>query len=121
MRSSPRHAPPSRAQAINAASHPNACLTEDDFEAKLREWCDRARAPPAARPLAERLPVGARVEARDLKRAEINGRVGVVERHDEAKRRVGVRFGEPHGLLSIPARNLLALPGRADAAGSAND
>ena len=110
-----------RAQAINAAPHPNACHTEADFDAKVREWCERARQQrPAPRSLAERFPAGTRVEARDLKRAILNGLIGVVERYDEAKSRVGVRFDEPHGLLSIPARHLLPLPARPGGAPSAS-
>ena len=54
-----------------------------------------------------RFPLGVRVTARDLTgKAELNGASGVVAKHDAARRRVGVEFGQPHGLLSLKPANL---------------
>jgi len=94
---------------VEAVCSDLACLTEDDFEAALREWCaPRAWVPPA-RTLAQRYPLGARVEARDLSRTEMNGRVGTVAAHDDARGRVGVAFEESAAPLALRPRNLLLL------------
>jgi hypothetical protein len=94
---------------------PDMCGTEEDFQAKLKAWCERGlRGDPRTQTLVDRFPAGARVEAQDLKKTELNSRVGTVEQYDETRKRVGVQFGPPHGLLSIPAKNLLLLKPRAD-------
>lgn len=54
-----------------------------------------------------RFPIGVRVTARGLTaKAELNGKSGVVAKYDAAKRRVGVEFERPHGLLSLKPSNL---------------
>lgn len=55
-----------------------------------------------------RFPKGSKVKATGLSKTELNGVAGVVTgRYDEEKRRVGVDFPEPHGVLSIRACNLV--------------
>ncbi len=46
---------------------------------------------------------------------ELNGRVGVVTKYDEAKLRVGVEFAQPYGLLSLKHTNLAMVEGGAAA------
>ena len=54
-----------------------------------------------------RFPIGLRVRPHGLvSRSELNGRWGVVARHDEAAGRVGVEFPRPLGLLAIRATQL---------------
>ena len=55
----------------------------------------------------QRFPVGLKVRAVGLAaKPELNGRVGTVAKHDEAKLRVGVEFAPPHGLLSLKHTNV---------------
>eukprot|EP00929_Paragymnodinium_shiwhaense_P006357 TRINITY_DN10962_c0_g1_i1.p1 TRINITY_DN10962_c0_g1~~TRINITY_DN10962_c0_g1_i1.p1 ORF type:complete len:255 (+),score=37.49 TRINITY_DN10962_c0_g1_i1:62-826(+) len=57
--------------------------------------------------LQVRFPKGAKVKANSLSKEEVNGCVGTVTgTWDEEKQRVGVDFGQPHGLLSVKAVNL---------------
>lgn len=53
-----------------------------------------------------RFPIGTQVRAFGLSKPELNDRVGVVKKYDEAKLRVGVEFAAPFGLLSIKHSNL---------------
>ena len=54
-----------------------------------------------------RFPLGVSVRACGIAaKPELNGKVGTVRRHDEAKLRVGVEFPPPVGLLSIKHTNL---------------
>jgi len=94
--------------------HPDACRDMEAFEKALRRWCEpvarrRAAKQPKPTTLAERYPVGSRVEAQDLKKVELNSLVGVVRQYDESKGRVGVEFPPPHGLLSLRTKNLIPL------------
>lgn len=94
---------------IEAVTSEHACLTEADFETALAEWCGpRAWTPPPPS-LAQRYPLGARVEARELSREALNGRVGVVAAHDGERGRVGVVFDEGTAPLALRPRNLLRL------------
>jgi hypothetical protein len=68
----------------------------------------RASTPPPPS-LAQRYPIGARVEARELSRACLNGKVGVVAAHDVERGRVGVLFCEREAPLALRPRNLLRL------------
>jgi hypothetical protein len=96
-------------QRIEAVTSERACMTETDFDAALKEWCaPRAWTPPAPS-LAQRYPVGARVEARGLSREALNGKVGVVAAQDEERGRVGVLFREGEAPLALRPRNLLRL------------
>ena len=58
-----------------------------------------------------RFPIGTQVRAFGLSKAELNDRVGVVTKYDEAKLRVGVQFAAPFGLLSIKHCNLAMADG----------
>jgi len=54
-----------------------------------------------------RFPKGARVKARGLAKAELNGIVGeVTGRYEQENGRVGVKFPAPHGLLAVRAERL---------------
>lgn len=107
---------PTAWQLVHVEAHRSeeACLTEQDFEAVLREWCEPRAWKPPPPTLEQRYPLGRRVEARELSRAELNGAVGVVAAHDEERGRVGVRFGDDDEAppLALRPRNLLLLPPR---------
>lgn len=62
-----------------------------------------------------RFPLGMKVEASGLAaKPELNGRIGVVTKYDEAKLRIGVEFAPPYGLLSLKHSNLVHCPGGAE-------
>jgi len=64
--------------------------------------------------LEDRFPLGMKVKAEGLAaKPELNGRVGVVTKYDEARLRVGVEFAPPYGLLSLKHSNVVHLEGGA--------
>ena len=97
--------------AVDATASPLACFSEAAFLSSLTDWCyDKGYASISPEvSFAERFPLGARVEAQGLRKEQLNSLVGTVVKLDEARSRVGVDFGPPHGLLSIHTKNLLCL------------
>ncbi len=101
--------------AIDAVSSPYECRSDEEFQVALEEWCrERGFQPPPDMPstLAERFPVGARVEVQGLRREELNSLVGSVAQLDAERGRVGIDLGQPLGVLSIHPKNLLILKQR---------
>jgi len=106
-------------EEIGEEEKPNE-LKPSAFARFVEGWCERTALGGMESPLgfvdispafSTRFPLGLRVSAHGIHgRPQLNGRLGLVCKHDVPRRRVGIEFAHPLGVLSLKPANVRVDP-----------